>query len=221
MKNKIVLGLGLSLLLPTAAPADDVQQVKIAVSKRTPVDVKSMLGLRTYASDSGYYFSVHLHEGMRVAYSASYGVGGEAAQARGVIVEKDGHFYFKQSANPSMNLLLPPGSNGNGGGVSLWDIGAYMDLVNRVAFSDPNKASKTANDVYEATPQAFVVDFEGGTAGESVKYKDALEVSFSRSVGNRSDSKLSVYYAKGIGPVALEFRENMLPAGTFKFYVGE
>lgn len=205
-----------------AAPASPAPvPVSIDVTNRRPLTLEDVKALRTYARDNSYYFSVNLKEGMRVLYSASYGIGGEAAQARGTLVERDGRFVFKQSANPSSNLLQPPGLPFNGGtDVSLWDLGAYMDLVNRVAFSDPNNASKTSSDVY-GKPEAALVDFAGGTAGETVEYSDALEVVYQKQVYGRSDSNLRVYYAKGIGPVALEFRENLQPSGTFKVYVGE
>ena len=52
-------------------------------------------------------------------------------------------------------------------------------------------------------------------------YQDALEVEFARNVSGRSNSGWKVYYGRGVGPVALEFREDMSPAGTFKFYLGE
>lgn len=200
---------------------EPILPVKIDVEKRVPVDLEDVRALRQYASTNNYYFGVNLRAGMKVLYSASYGVGGEAGQARGIIVERDGKFWFKQQANPTGQLLLPPGLPFNTDNEhSLWDMGAYLDLVNRVAFSDPNKASHTANDVY-GNPVAALVDFKGGTAGSSVTYTDALEVVFAKSIKNRSKSDLRVYYAKGVGPVAIEFREDMTPTGTFKFYLGQ
>lgn len=197
------------------------QPVKMDISNRKPVPLQTVSELRSYAATKDYYYSVNLQEGMRVLYSASYGVGGEAGQAHGTIVKKDGHFWFKQKSNPTGQLLLPPGLTLNSNADhSLWDIGEYLELVNRVAFSDPNQVSKTANDVY-GKPDAALVDFDGGTAGKTVTYKDALEVVFKKSVKNRSDSEMKVYYARGIGPVALEFRENSTPSGTFKLYIGK
>ncbi len=197
------------------------QPVKIDIKKRTPVPLQTASELRSYASQKSYYYSVNLKEGMRVLYSASYGVGGEAGQASGTIVRDGGRFWFKQKNNPTGQLLLPPGMTLNSNAAhSLWDIGEYLELVNRVAFSDPNQVSKTANEVY-GKPEAATVDFEGGTAGASVTYTDALEVVFKKQVANRSDSEMKVYYARGIGPVAVEFRENLTPAGTFKIYIGE
>lgn len=197
------------------------QPVKIDIKKREPVQMASVSALRTYAVAQNYYYQVNLREGMRVLYSASYGMGGEAGQAAGTLVYRDGRFWFKQQKNPTGQLLLPPGLTlSSNADHSLWDVGAYMELVNRVAFSDPNQVSHTANDIY-GKPDAALVDFDGGTAGSSVTYRNALEIVFKKQVANRSDSEMKVYYAKGIGPVALEFRENLTPAGTFKLYIGD
>jgi len=213
-----------NVMADTTADTDDqgrpILPVKIDVSKRVPVNIDSYTMLRTYANNNDYYFSVKLKAGMKVFYSASYGVGGEAGQAEGTIVESNGKFLFKQRSNPSGNLLLPPGLPLNGGSVSMWDVGAYMELINRVAFSEPNSASKSATQVY-SKPAAAIVDFVGGTAGKSVSYKDALEVVFSKTGLNRAKAESKFYYSKGIGPVALEFREDSSVGGTFKFYLSE
>jgi len=209
------------VLVSMASSVFGAEVLSIDVKNRRPVALQTHAELASYASEHQYYYRVNLKAGMRVLYSASYGIGGEAAQASGEVVEKDGHFYFKQQSNPSGNLLLPPGLTFNSGNqLSLWDLGAYMDLVNRVAFSQSNESWTTSSNVYDK-PQAAMVDFRGGTAGSSVFYQDALEVEFSRNVTGRSSSGWKVYYGKGIGPVALEFREDMSPSGTFKFYLGE
>lgn len=207
----------------TTPPESSVPVVPVSlnVTNRRPVTLSDVTALRTYASDNAYYLTVNIRPGMKVLYSASYGMGGEAGQASGTIVEKNGRFWFKQQNNPTSQLMLPPGMPFNSSVEhSLWDVGDYLRLVNRVSFSDPNEASMTANDVY-GSPAAALVDFKGGTAGGSVTYKDALEVVFNKTIANRSSSDLRVYYAKGIGPVALEFRENATPSGTFKMYLGQ
>jgi hypothetical protein len=193
-----------------------------STKNQTPLQVKSVSDVKTYAMENDYFFPSYLRDGMKVLYSASYGIGKEAAQARGHIVERNGKFLFKQDANPTMNLLLPPGlpMNNSQDDVSLWDIRGYLMLINRVAFSSHNLMSKTENDIY-SVPSASVLDFEGGTAGSTVSYPNALEVKYSSSVQGRSNSNLKVYFAKGTGPVALEFTESMTPSGTFKFYLGQ
>ncbi len=194
----------------------------MTVQNRVPIDLNTIRQLRTYASTNNYYFGINLRHGQRVMYSVSYGTQGEAGQARGVVIEKDGRFWFKQQANPTGQLLLPPGQVINSNNEhSMWDIGSYMELVNRVAFSAPSANYHTANDVYSTAPEAALVDFTGGTAGQSVHYKGALEVVFKHSVSGRSKSEWKAYYSKGIGPVALEFREDKSPSGVFKFYLGE
>jgi len=194
--------------------------VALNVTNRRPINIQNFTVLRTYASTNSYYFGANLRDGMKVLFSASYGKG-EAAQASGVVVEKNGRFYFQMKSNPSSNLLLPPGLSFNSNNqTSLWDLQAYMELINRVAFSEPNSASHTTHDIYDR-PDAALVDFRGGTAGQEVTYTDAMEVGFTKSIGNRSQSDLKVYYGRGVGPVALEFTENMAPSGTFKFYLGD
>lgn len=191
----------------------------INIKNRKPLEtVQDMSALRTYATSNEYYFTVNLRHGMKISYSASYGIGGEAAQAEGVIVEKDGKFLFQQHSNPSSNLLLPPGVPFNSSSrTSLWDIGAYLEMVNRVALMGNGIRG---NSLYNE-PEAALVDFEAGTAGNTVRYRNALEASFTKTLDNRSTSNLKVYFARGIGPVVLEFRETSSPGGTFKFYLGE
>lgn len=217
----LVVGMlfGVALFATDAKPKNIYTAIN--VSNRRPIEAPNYTMLRSYANSGNYYLSVQLHDGMKVSFSASYGVGGEAAQARGTLVQQDGRFYFRQDANPSMNLLLPPGLPLNAGtDVSLWDVGAYMELINRVAFSQSNMASSSENDVY-SKPQAYLVDFDGGTAGSTVKYSDAMEVDFNKSLESGANSNFQAYYAKGVGPVALEFQENSEPQGTFKFYLGQ
>ena len=208
-------------LTPPESSDPGVVPVSLSVTNRRPLQLNDVPELRSYASTNTYYLTANVKSGMKVLYSASYGIGGEAGQGSGVIVEKNGRFWFKQLKNPTSQLMLPPGMPFNGSVEhSLWDIGAYLHLVNRVAFSEANEASKTSHDVYGA-PAVAMVDFRGGTAGATVTYKDALEVVFNRTVANRSRSDLRIYYARGTGPVALEFQEHSTPSGTFKMYLGQ
>src|SRR5689334_6499295 len=113
MKKEIVIAvLGLAQL---AIGAEHANVLSIDVTNRRPVPLVAPThqALATYAESNSYYFKVNLKEGMRVLYSASYGIGGEAAQASGVVVQRDGHFFFKQTDMPGRNLLLPPGFSGN------------------------------------------------------------------------------------------------------------
>jgi hypothetical protein len=186
-------------------------------------------GAATYAKENQYYaFAANrLKAGMTVMFSASYGAGGgEAGQSRGKLVEKDGGLYYRQEENPTLQLLLPPGLAfaSSATGTSLWEMRSYLDLINRVAFNDAPKyasdSSAAASNVY-ADLSAFTVDFDGGTASSSVAYKDALELKLTRANRDDSRSDLSVYFARGVGAVALEFRETGPVGGTFKVYIGD
>ena len=219
MKRQIAM-IGIALSVNAFAIGNSRQLGDSVVTNRRPIPVTTLTGLRSYAQTNNYYLSVNLAAGMQLSFSASYGMGGEAAQASGVLVEQNGKFWFQQQANPGSNLLLPPGLPlNNDTGVSLWDIGAYMQLVNNVVFSQTSTTGASMNQVY-GDPQTYLCDFSGGTAGNEVSYTDALEADFSRSIAGQSNSSFKAYYAKGIGPVALEFEEDMEPAGTFKLYLG-
>src|SRR4051812_3428239 len=121
MKTKILVLMG---LLTLSAQAIDIANVRyIQVTNRRPIAVANVAKLTAYANQNNYYLSVRLREGMKISFAASYGVGGEAAQARGTVVQRDGRYYFRQDANPTMNLLLPPGLPHNASDrVSLWDL---------------------------------------------------------------------------------------------------
>src|SRR4051812_2791527 len=109
--NRIIT---LSIMVLLAA-ASFAKPWSMEVTNRVPVSIDSMRGLRDYATTNSYYFTVQLHEGMSVYYSASYGTSGEAGQAAGTLVDRDGKFFFKQEKNPTGQLLLPPGLVFNSG----------------------------------------------------------------------------------------------------------
>jgi hypothetical protein len=234
LPKSLLLGLTLSAAsVVTAcgarmAEGDDVSSpLAINVSNRRAIsEVTSPTHAGTYAKSHDYYSYAanQLKAGMKVMFSVSYGSsGGEAGQARGVLVDKDGGLFFEQQENTTNQMLLPPGLAWDNGsdGVSLWDMRGYLDLINRVAFSEATAYGDAPNkDVYAQT-SAYQVDFEGGTAGGSVGYKDAMELKLEKSNPDSSKSNVSVYFAKGVGAVALEFRETGSVGGTFKLYVGD
>ncbi len=206
----------------------------MSVSDRKPVtDIKDYLTARSYAKTNSYYTEVDtclgtLKPGMSVAFSTSYGAnGGEAGQSRGVLVEKNGSLYYQQKENTTKQLLLPPGdgSHVNGvirsGGVSDWDVVAFSKLACKVAFADQLPRSYTGADmpVYERIG-ASVVNFTGGTAGKQVSYSNALELQLKKTNADRSESNVSIYFAKDTGAVALEFKESGMVGGTAKVYLG-
>ncbi len=205
-------------------PAAGADLMSIDVSNRRSIaEVVSAPTAGTYAKSNSYYgYQVNqLKAGMTVLFSASYGAdGGEAGQSRGVLVTgKDGGLYYKQRDNTTSQLLLPPGLSLDGqGDVSLWEMRSYLDLINRVAFNESQRAA-SETDVYKSV-SAYKVDFEGGTASASVSYKDAMELKLEKSNAD-SVSNVSLYFAKSVGSVALEFRETGAVGGTFKIYIGE
>ena len=107
--------------------AADSALAGINVGNRRPIaEVQSAVTAGHYAVNKGYYNTSDttlLREGMAVLFSASYGSGGgEAGQARGVLVRcdsfrgvagavkwQDGDLCFKPQANTTMQLLLAPG----------------------------------------------------------------------------------------------------------------
>jgi hypothetical protein len=201
----------------------------ITVSNRRPIaEVENFYKAGSYARTHDYYgYAANmLRPGMKVMFSASYGSGGgEAGQSRGVLVQgEDGGLYYKQQQNTTTQLLLPPGlsfRSSGGSSTSLWEMKSYLDLINRVAFAEASYGDEAGQgtEVYSAL-SAYTVDFEGGTAGSAVSYQDAMELKLEKE--NRgSRSNVSVYFAKGVGAVALEFRETGSVGGTFKVYIGD
>ena len=153
-------------------------------------------------------------------FSASYGSeGGEAGQAKGRLVAgANGDLFFKLEENPTNQLLYAPGL-ATFTGVSLFNLTKYADLINRVSFAENGGTERSGKAVYESA-SASVVDFQGGTAGASASYSDTMELVLKRK-NHDSISETKVYFAKGVGPVALEFREGGLVGGTFKTYIGK
>lgn len=219
---------GLALVLTSgcgnrqSSAEDDSGLLEMTTSNRRPIsEATSSRGAGQYARANAYAGAANLREGMRLMFSASYGgSGGEAGQARGRLVKSaNGDFYFKMEANPTNQLLYAPGLPQFGGGVSLWNITKYVDLINKVSFADAGGTRGDGEAVYGQVSGA-IVDFKGGTAGGTASHSDTLELVLKARSGETS-SETKVYYAKGVGPVALEFRETGLVGGTFKMYIGE
>jgi|GEM_PF-2650444 len=206
---------------PNAALEDSSGMLQIDVSNRRPIsEGSSSQGAGQYARANSYYSANNLKAGMPVMFSASYGgEGGEAGQAKGRLVSgANGDLFFKLEDNPTNQLLYAPGL-AEMSGVSLFNLTKYADLINRVSFAEAGGTDRSGQAVYESA-SASVVDFRGGTAGSSASYSDTMELVLKRK--NRdSSSETKVYFAKGVGPVALEFREGGMVGGTFKIYIGQ
>jgi len=123
-----------------------------------------------------------------------------------------------------MQLLLPPGLPHNGGASgrrSLWEMNSYLHLINRIVFGEAQSSASHRKQAVYAADAGYLVDFTGGTAGRNASYKDAMEIKLEKQNRGSSKSNVSVYFAKGTGAVALEFRETGSVGGTFKMYIGK
>lgn len=170
----------------------------------------------TYALQNGYYdgqfCKTYLKGGEGVWFSASYDQG-EAGQAYGAL-EKDGDkLFFNQHGMSTGQAMFAPGL-GAWEGKSLWEFNRYFKTICSVAFGKGR-----AGNEYDSV-KAEKVSIEGGTAGGSVAYQDALKLSLGkRTSGGRTD--VVMIFAKGLGPRVVEFRETNMPAGTSKVYIGQ
>lgn len=198
-----------------ARPAVPQGDYGVRVSNRRKVDAVNSLAEAGVYAQAGEYVVNQLKAGMEVMFSASYGVGGEAGQARGVLVERDGGLYYKQLDNPTSQLLLPPGLRFNGdSAVSKWEMRSYIELVNKTALAF-GYATGVAPKPQYASIAASLVDFDGGTAGRTVKYKDALELVLARAGSVRepfqSASSYGFYFVVRAGE-----NEQQFPARQFR-----
>ena len=180
--------------------------LSIEASNKRPISNLTDFGsLFQYAANQGYYKeSQAFKDGDKVYFSAAYEANGsEEGQSRGEVVKgSDGEFYYRQTENVTMQLLLPPGlswNNGTGDGLSLWNLTQFDRLVKYVAFSngletqtgssDSVHYSKRSTGIY-SNITANEVDFEGGTAGGKVNHQNVLEVSLQKTNSDESVSKV-------------------------------
>lgn len=187
-------------------------------TKVKDLDVKNYSDLYAQAK-AGNYLALSLQAGDKVMYSASYGVGGEAAQAWGKLVSANGGLFFKQLENPSNNLLVAPGaphSSSGGSNASLWDFEAYSHLVHRVGFGGYATGANRA--IYSGL-SAAIVNFSGKTAGEGTRtYSEALEISLTNKNQDGSTTRTKIWLSKGCGVIGMEYTENGSVGGTSKMY---
>lgn len=179
-------------------------------------EVTDFRSAETYALQNGYYdgqfCKTYLKGGEGVWFSASYEMG-EAGQAYGAL-EKDGdQLFFNQAGMTTSQAMVAPGLSG-WDGRSLWEFNRYFKTVCSVAFG------KGRNGPDYTSIKAEKVSIQGGTAGGSVSYQDALKLSLGKS---SSDGRTDVVmiFVKNLGPRVIEFRETIMPAGTAKVYIGQ
>jgi len=234
IRATIVLAASLgSLMVQGCGPVSEHEQgssglMATSISNPRPVnDISDYLAAATYARSAGYLKDATGYQpGDEVYYAISYGAAGaETGQGRGVLVEgENGGLFFRQTGNPTTQLTLAPGRPFNNGsnGTSLWEFRQYQQLINRIAFAGNTYQGRSPahwqQPVYSQMG-ARKVDFRGGTAGRETNYRDVLEIRLSATNPDRSTTNVKIYYAKGIGPISLEFTETGAVGGSFRMYV--
>ena len=108
----------------------DSEVASVDITNRRPLaDLRDFVAAGRYAHTHTYDAQT-LRAGMKVLFSASYGVGGEAGQSRGVLVERGGKLFYQHESNPTSQLLLAPGQSFNGDShESSWDMTNYFDCA--------------------------------------------------------------------------------------------
>lgn len=199
------------------ASQSDSQLYDIQIQSRQPiVEISDFSSAKSYAVQNGYYngrlCGSYLKGGEKVWYSASYGQG-EAGQAFGELAADGDKLFFVQQGMPTHQLMLAPGLAGFSG-KSLWEFKRYFNTVCSVAFGQGARGPD-----YQSI-KAEKISMSGGTAGGSVAWQDALQISL-RSSGHGGISETVIIFAKGLGPRVVEFSENTMPAGTAKVYISQ
>lgn len=198
-------------------------RIETSGSQDLSAEAGSPEALCSYLKSQGYFPRNTFSAGTPVAFATSYGTdsqsssGAEAGQAHGV-VGSDG--LFEQKDNVTMQVLLCPGSFGGlRGGKCNWKLSGddgYAELAFRVVC---NRAANygSAGRLHPGYDSMKVskVGIKASTAGKSFSHADTVEVALSGS-----SSKAHIYFAKGSGLVATEFREKSQPDGTAKVYFG-
>lgn len=228
-RAKILASLSAAALLAACgAPSleEDAGPLSIAFTNREALPLTSYQEAGQYARKTGYLVNSQcasgLRAGMQVAFSASYGIGGEAGQSRGVLVEREDGLYYEQENNVTTQLLLPPGLALNSGTkVSLWEFRSFAELVCQVVFAADGSGSYDARNQKYAFKGAAKVDFDGGTAGRKFSVPNALEIKLSQTTKAGAKADFNAYFAPGKGLKAFEFTESGAPQGTFKIYFGD
>lgn len=222
----LLAALSMSSCMQKKSGADNSAQL-LKIDEEGSQDLSSEAGtpdaLCSYLDSAGYFPGNTYPAGTEVAFSTSYGVdaqnsnSAEAGQAHGVI-ESDG--FFNQRNMTTTQLLICPGSfSSTRTGKCAWKMSGddgYAELARRVVC---NKAGTFGSKGrlhpgYESM-KVSKVSFKASTAGRSYSHSDAVKVELAGGV-----SKTQIYFAKGIGLVATEFRERSSPDGTAKVYIG-
>ena len=221
----LVAGASSCNLLRNAGGSKDSRVLQL--DKQDSQDISSVAGtpgaLCQHLLSNNYYPSNVIPPGSPVAFSTSYNVDkqnshdAEEGQANGVVTS-DG--MFQQQDNVTTQLLFCPGAMGGlNGGKCLWKLSGddgYAELAFRVVCNRAaNYGSPGPLHPGYTAMKVSHVSFTASTAGKSFSYPDAIEVELTGG-----QSKADIYFAKNVGFVATEFREDSMPGGTAKVYIG-
>ena len=203
-------------------PASQVLSMNVS-GRQVKSELSNPAALMAFMKQNGYYSTAIAAPGVRLFYSTSYETdqksasSAEAGQANGVLQQGQGGLFFSQAENVTTQALVPPGAGSRfGDGMSRWKFDGkdgYAQLLLDVATNQRARRPGGLHTGYQQMEVALV-SFSGGTAGGQVQYSDTLEVSLTGG-----QSKTEMYFAKGLGGVAVEFREDYMPAGTMKVYL--
>jgi hypothetical protein len=175
----------------------------------------------SYLKEQKYYTGNKVSAGTEVAYSTSYKTdkvdsnAAEAGQAFGKVTD-DGKFY--QSDFVTKQILICPGAtSGLYAGKCLWTINgdrgylqlAYDVVCNKAANYGSRGRLHPGYTSMTVKKKSIVVN----TAGKTFKHDDVVAVHLEGS-NNQSD----IYFQKGQGVAAIEFRGDESPSGTSKVY---
>lgn len=229
MKYNMILVLTLAPILSTGCISrnttpDTSGAFQMSFNNSQAVSAASGDDLLAYLKSNGFYSTSAVGAGAKVYYSTSYETddkgssSAEAGQAYGALENRNGALMFKQQDMVTTQLLLCPGSSGgmSGDGTCQWRFdgpAGYLQLMYDVATAKASSVSASIHPGYKNMKVSRGA-MNGGTAGGSVSYPDVVEVSLSGG-----ESNTEIYFAKGVGPVAVEFRETTMPAGTAKVYI--
>ena len=198
-------------------------QIQESASQDLSAEAGTADSLCQYLNSQGYAQGNSFPSGTQVAFSTSYGVDtqdsnrAEAGQAHGS-VGNDGYFYQKDMTTTQL-LICPGALSGMSGGKCLWKMNGddgYAELAKRVVCNTAgNYGSRAALHPGYRSMKTSKVSFKASTAGKSFTYQDAVKVELAGG-----SAQTQIYFAKGVGLVATEFRENSSPNGTAKVYFG-
>jgi hypothetical protein len=228
--NTLSMVLALNFLSSCIKKKQDQNNQTLSIEGAPSEDLTAKLStpdeLCKYIDENKFYDRSFSMVGKEVAFSTSYGVDtkesstAEAGQAFGT-VNSDG--YFEQKDFVTTQLLVCPGAfNGLYSGKCAWNIQDYAKLAYEVVC---NKARTYGSPMkfhpgFNGQTVKTISNFKASTAGKTYNVGNAA-VLMVELLGPSTGTSAMIYFAKGIGFIASEFREKDAPDGTAKVYAGK